>query len=541
MNAMNGSSALEGTTEAPEGSGAREGSAAPDDAEARSESEAPPSLAPASRQPIGAHVLLSLIVLGLGALAKTSDDLSDTGSSVAFPALCLLILTYALLEVLLVRSAQRELWLLNPAVQSALFLHFLPTASALLLPFLPDELMTGSFDPSADQWAIRYEWLNLIGAVALWTGYWSGAANVVARALARSTTLDRWLRPELALRLGVALVLVLISSGLRLLAIRLGLYGYSASPEKRELAEAYSQYLGMAGELGKVTLVAVSLAAFLGKLSKWPMLLLLVMETGFGILSGFKTAVILPTIIVGMCAYAVRGRLPVLLLPSIVIGLFSAYAIIQPFRAARYKEFEFDGTSLFSIVDTFAASRDSVYVSDADGPVAATTASFFARATDVTSAANGIEFAERWEVLPEGSPNFLQDIFLSPLYSVVPRALWEGKPVNDVGLWYTQVVMGEGTTSSTAMYPVTYLNFAGGVVAVVLGFLAVGVIQSAVFRGLTAHGGAAVFIVVCLVGTLGHVDSVYYSFFISLIRNVPLLFALQWLLFRGPALPGRSR
>jgi hypothetical protein len=494
----------------------------------------PDPLAPTARQPIGAHVLLSMVVLVLGALAKTSDEISDTGSVVAFPALCSLILAYALLEVLLVRRSQRELWLLNPAVQSALFLHFLPTASALLLPLLPDEPLTLAFDPSGDQWAIRYEWLNLIGAVALWTGYWSGAANVVARALARSSTLERWIRPQLTLRIGVALVLVLISSGIRLLAIRLGLYGYSASPEKRELAEAYSQYLAMAGELGKVTLVAVSMATFLGKLSKWPMLLLLVMETGFGILSGFKAAVILPTIIVGMCAYAVRGRLPVLLLPSIVIGLFSAYAIIQPFRAARYKELEFDGTSVSSIVDTFAASRDSAYESDADGPVAATTASIFGRATDVTSAANGIEFAERWDVLPEGSPNFLEDIFLSPFYSIIPRALWEGKPVNDVGLWYTQVVMGEGTTSSTAMYPVTYLNFAGGALAVVLGFLTVGVIQSAVFRGIAAHGGAAVFVVTCLLGSLGHVDSVFYSFFISLIRNVPFLFALQWALFRGP-------
>jgi hypothetical protein len=509
-------------------------SSAYQDAADASEAAAPESLVPSSRHPIGAHVLLSLVVLGLGALAKTSDELSDTGSSVAFPVLCLLLLAYAVIEVVLVRRTQRELWLINPAVQSALFLHFLPTASALLLPILPDELMTSGFDPSADQWAIRYEWLNLVGAVALWTGYWSGAANVVARALAQSATLERWIRPQIALRLGVAVVLVLISSGFRLLAIRLGLYGYAASPDKRELAEAYSQYLSMAGELGKVTLVAFSLATFLGKLSKWPMLVLLVMETGFGILSGFKSAVVLPIIIVGMCAYAVRGRVPMLLLPSIVIGLFSAYAIIQPFRAARYREFEFDGTSLFSIVDTFAASRDSVYETDADGPVASTTANFFVRASDVTSAAEGIEFAERWDVLPEGSPHFLEDIFLSPLYSVIPRALWEGKPVNDVGLWYTQVVMGEGTTSSTAMYPVTYLNFAGGVVAVIFGFLAVGIIQSAVFRGIAAHGGAAVFIVVCLVGSLGHVDSVYYSFFIALIRNVPILFALQWALFRGP-------
>src|SRR5690606_2285570 len=174
---------------------------------------------------------------------------------------------------------------------------------------------------------------------------------------------------------------------------------------------------------------------------------------------------------------------------------------IQPFRAARYEEFEFDETSVTSIIDTFIASRDPVYASaDPDGPVVRTTASLFVRMSDVTTAANGIEFAERWDVLPDGSPDFLEDILLSPLYSVIPRLVWTNKPVNDVGGWYTQVVMGQPSASSTTMYPVTYLNFAGGVVAVVLGFLVVGVLQSAVFRGVAAHGGAGVFLTVCLVG-----------------------------------------
>lgn len=488
-----------------------------------------------TRQPFGAHAAMSLCVLAAGAFVKTSDELSDTGVGFAFPALCLLILGYAALQVALVRRYQPTLWLVNPAVQSALILHLLPTLSAVLLPLLPEELQRGApLDTFTDQWAIRYEWLNLVGAVALWTGYWSGIANLIARALGTSRLLRQLIRPSLRLKLGVALTLVLLSSGFRLLTIRLGLYGYSASPERLELAETYNQYLAMAGDVGKVVLVAVSLATFRGELRKWPMLVLLVGETVFGILSGFKSAVILPSVIVGLCAHTVRGRVPAILLPSMVLGLFAAYAVIQPFREARFRELDFDETSLSSIVDTFVASRDSAYQSaDPDGPVAITTASFFVRVSDVVTAANGIEFAERWQVLPEGSPAFLKDILLSPIYSVIPRLLWEGKPINDVGLWYTQVVMGQPTTSSTAMYPVTYLNFAGGIAAVIVGFLVVGVIQCALFRGLSAHAGAGVFIAICLIGSLGHIDSVYYSFFISLIRNVPLLFGLQWLLFRG--------
>jgi hypothetical protein len=502
--------------------------------------ELPDAPAFETRKPFGIHIALSLCVVALGAVAKVADEMSDTGSPVAFPALCLLVLVYSLLQVSLVRRYQRELWLLNPAVQVGFFLQFLPTGSAVILPLLPDDLQMGGADLSLDPWAIRYEWLNLLAAVSLWTGYWCGLANPVARALAESRTLSRCVRSGLVLNLGVALGLALVSSGFRLLTIRLGLYGYTSSPEKRELAEAYNQYLGMAGEMGKVVLVAVSLSTFHNQLRKWPMLLLLALETTFGVLSGFKSAVVMPTLIVGLCAYTVRGRLPSLLIPAVVLGIFMAYAVIEPFRVARYRELDFDSTSLSSILDTFAASRDSVYErADGERPVASTTASFFVRASDVASAANGIEFAERWEVLPEGSPDFLEDILLSPLYSLIPRAVWENKPLNDVGVWYTQVVMGEGTTSSTAMYPVTYLNFAGGALAVMLGFGVVGLLQSALFRGISAHGGAALFIAVCLVGTLGHIDSVYYSFFISLIRNVPLLFLLGWLMFRH-AEPGAA-
>jgi hypothetical protein len=493
---------------------------------------------PHAPRPLAAHCAASLAVLALGGFVKARDDASDTGVAYTFSVLCGLILGYVALELLLVRRRQ-ERWLINPAVQCGIFVHLLPTGSALLLPLLPGEVWGGSLEMYSDPWAVRYEWLNLVAAVALWTGYWSGAAAAVARALGRSALLGRCLRPGVSLRVGVALLLALVASGIRLVAIRLGLYGYAASAELRELAEAYSQYLAIAGELGKVTLVAVSLAAFAGTASRWPLLVLLVIETGFGILSGFKSAVILPALIVGMCAYTARGRIPLLIAPVLAIGLFGAYAIIQPFRAARFRELDFDGTSVRSIVETFEASRDPVYdPNDPDGPVVSTTASLFARLSDVGPAAKGIEFAERWQVLPEGSPNFLVDIFLSPLYSFVPRVLWPSKPVNDVGLWYTQVVMGEATTSSTAMYPVTYLNFAGGLTAVVLGFFVVGAIQALLFHGLVVHGGAASFVIVCLLGSIGTIDSVFYAFFISLLRNLPLLMLLQWLLFRAEVAGG---
>src|SRR3546814_15261390 len=76
-----------------------------------------------------------------------------------------------------------------------------------------------------------------------------------------------------------------------------------------------------------------------------------------------------------------------------------------------------------------------------------------------------------------GSPTFLTNIALSPAYAFIPRVIWKEKPSGDLGLWYTHVVMGLGSYSSTAMGPVTYLYFAGGALAVFVGFMGFGILQ----------------------------------------------------------------
>lgn len=490
-------------------------------------------------RPFGLHLILSAVWLGLGTLLKTNDEMSETGFPLAFPLLCLLVVTYAVLQLALTRRYQRQQWILNPTVQSALFVHVLPTASVLVLTTLPYELQESvGLISLARHWAARYEWLNLIGAVALWTGYWSGVANWLAKVIASSRSLQWVLRPGLALNRGVALTMMAIACGFRLLAVALGVYGYSASYETLIAAGAYTEYLSMASSLGRVALVAASLYYFESRNGLLLVLFLWCLETAFGVLSGFKSAVILPTIIVGLCYYAERSRIPRWLLPATLAGIFFAYASIEPFRAARNEEYNFDGTSLFSIVDTFSISRDVAYErTPTEGTFASTAVRFLSRTSDVGSAAPGIEYAAKTDILPEGSPDFLKNIFLAPFYSFIPRLLWKGKPINDLGLWYTRAVIGSGTMSSTAMYPVTYLNFAGGALAVFLGFLVVGVIQSALFRGVLSHGGAAVFVTVCTLGFLGHIGSDYYSFFISVLRYVPLMVLLQWLLF----LPASNR
>ena len=145
----------------------------------------------------------------------------------------------------------------------------------------------------------------------------------------------------------------------------------------------------------------------------------------------------------------------------------------------------------------------------------------------------GIEFADT-RPLPAGSPAFLQDIFLAPLYALVPRALWESKEGARHGLWYQNEVIGiEGDTTSVGMSPFTYLYFAGGALAVALGFLAVGITQRVWAERFLAPGTAgAAILFFAGVRMLAIPDSVFYAVIVDLIRSVPAALALQYVIFR---------
>ncbi|UXI66388.1 hypothetical protein [Tahibacter amnicola] len=485
-----------------------------------------------SQHPGVVHVLLTLPVISVGTFLAFGWSSENSAVGFRLYGLVGLLIAYGLAQIVLVRASGLTHWALNPSVQFALLGNLLPATAFILLSMWPDDLQRQvRFDPTPDIYRIQYEWLNLIGASALWTGHWSGTSRWLAEVLARTPVLARASQtvPQLR-RSGLAAVLALVV-GARLLAISLGLYGYSSSYEQAIAASAYNQYLALADDLGIIVLVAVSLTYFSGRCSVWLLIAVWATEELFGFMSGFKSAVVAPVVVVGMAYYVQRNRLPLWLLPVSLTALLLAYMVIEPFREYRNRESSFEGTSVTAIVNAFSAGGKS---SNLDNNLTQTATNFLNRVQDVTTAAAGIEYAAKTDILPAGSPQFLADIFYSPLYSFVPRAIWQGKPINDLGVWYTQVVLGMNSLSSTGMSPVTYLNFAGGAWAVALGFLVVGLFQSAIFRALLLSGGAASFLIVGLTGALGHVDSVFYAFFIAIARYVPLLLVMRFVLFRSP-------
>lgn len=448
-----------------------------------------------------------------------------------------LLVGYLLIEMQRVRRLHSTRWLLNPAVMCSVLTFILGFGLTNFLYFLPGEqLARVGVQPVVTYWMVNLLALVLLGAIAMWLAYWSPFAAKLGRKFQRSHFLDRLLRKDWNFRPDMMVFLVAISLASRLIAIRLGVYGYSSDAGRLSELGGITQYLSMTQGLGQLALVVVALRYFspTGRtvhvaLWFWG---LLGYEMVFGFLSGFKSQVAMPIVIAGVCMYLRQGRLPWRWVVFVPVAISMAYAVIEPFRAARYQDKAFEGTSLTYIAKTMKEAYSGGGASRQEGGPG-TTLSFLARSNYLQIGSLGIEYADSRH-LPDSAPNFLLNIFLSPIYAVLPRGLFEFKPLSNLGTWYRIEVMGIiGGNTSIAMGPFTYLYFAGGLVAVALGFFFIGIIQRVVTDVFLASpkAGAAIPFLILLPG-LVIIDSSYYSIIINLVRYFPIALLLQRMIYR---------
>ena len=478
---------------------------------------------------------LRVLALCLALLVPAMLTMDLITNSQGLAAYTSLLLGYLYGEAKYLRARAPHLFWINPVVLASIFTFVMAFGVTNLLYFLPEAAVAlVGLHPNATPWMNQLMLLVVLGAISMWIGYSSSIGRSMGQLLQRSRVLRKWMLPSLRINKPALYACLVVSFVAKLLAIKLGVYGYSSTYDQLIAGASYTQYFAMADSLGKLALAGAALQCFASPRSPFSdrrlLWLVLGYEVAFGFLSGFKSAVVMPFIIVGIVYYSQRNRFPRWLIPAVVVGLMAAYAVIEPFRAARNEDAGFVGTSLGSIVSTMT-SAGSANAGDG-GAQESTALSIFARSNMTYIASLGVEYAAAHNELPADSPEFLVDIILAPAHALIPRFLWESKSLQDNGLWYTNQVMGLDLLSSTAMTPFTYLNFAWGPLAVILGFLVVGIFQRGLFDGLRHFGGGGLIVLFGLLGTLVNIDTAFNSFFISIIRFLPILVVMQYALLR---------
>ncbi|MBT6046582.1 MAG: hypothetical protein HOG49_07155 [Candidatus Scalindua sp.] len=453
----------------------------------------------------------------------------------------LLLLSYISVEIRNLWARDRYIFWINPVVLASILTFVLSFGVTNILYFLPENMLSlVGLSPIITVWMNQLMLLVILAAVSMWVGYASGLGRGLGSKLQRSRVLRKWVSPSFRVNKLALYIFLAISLIAKLWGIKLGVYGYSSTYDQLMVVASYTQYFYLAGLLGKLALVSAALQCFAASrhqrssfVDKQVLWLVLGYEVAFGFLSGFKSAIVMPFIIVGLVYYSQHNRFPRWLIPTILAGLMTAYAVIEPFRvASNDKDSGFVGTSFSSIVSTMM-SFSSVNVDD-DVERASKVLQISTRMNMTYIGSLGIEYAANHSELPASSPKFLGDIILAPVHALIPRLLWPSKSLQNIGLWYTNQVRGFDFKSSTAMSPFTYLNFAGGPLAVILGFFMVGVLQRGLFDGLRHFGGGGLIIFFGLLGTLANIDSAFNGVFITLIRFFPLLVFAQYVLLQRP-------
>jgi hypothetical protein len=477
-------------------------------------------------------LIAALAAGSAGGVLAVLSSAGMVGQRAVFSSLTLLLLIYLGIEIARVRRVQPERWLLNPAVVASFLTFCVSFGLGNVLFFLPAEtIRVVGLVPDVTPAMVKLMWLVLLGAIAMWTGYWLPAASRPG-STAMQRAVSRWFSVSNKPRKLALPVLVGISFAVRLLQIKLGVFGYSSNNARLIEMGSVTQYLTMGASLGTVALVVASLGNFSGQpnpgMRVW-FICVLLLEVAFGLLSGFKSQVAMPFVIVGACKYLQSGKLPKVWLVWFFAALMVGYAVIEPFRAEKNYS-DFYGTSTAGIIDLFIVSLSNNVAVDNSTPM---WVALSARSSSSYVASLGVAYRDENHELPQGSPDFLVNIALAPAYAYIPRLLMD-KPLGDLGLWYTHVVVGYyDSESSTAMSPMTYLYFAGGPVAIFIGFLCFGLVQKALVLLIRPTlGSARALVYLSILPTVTSIDSAVDGVVVIMCRMIPLLFLLQYFIYQ---------
>lgn len=478
------------------------------------------------------HTLLSMAALLAGMISFFAAGWEGFDNFRTFWVLAVTVLAYSVAQSWLVYRKERWMIYLNPTIHTALIGNFLLFVVGGSVFILPPEF--GGFQGKVTSWMVLWMLLYLSGSVALWTGYWSGLAMGLSRTLRRSPLLHRVIRREF--RVNSVLLWMFFGIGVAslLVQITLGIFGYSRDSVAALASVGIQQYLGLGSALVPFTLLVLALQFFSGGSGgRKPVVMLvivLVFSVFSGFLSGFKSQVVMPILIVGLAYYVVHQRLAKWVLPIGLVLLFSAYSVIEPFRLARNDDSNFQSQSFFYIYESMFSPNDPYrehHAIDSAGKIA-----HFVNAQFVIPIwSEGLRYFSENEGLPEGSPDFLRNILIAPLLAVVPRVVWPDKPQSLEGNWFYVKVLGHSGSTSVSISGVTSLYFAGGWFAVLTGFFFLGVLQRALFRGLLAYGAGGLLIFLGMFSGLRGFN-LYHALLVDLIRTIPMLIVLQYFLLR---------
>lgn len=446
---------------------------------------------------------------------------------------------HSVLEIWMCGRAGRPRWLVAPPVLTTGIVFLLNLGPTNLL-FLRDSLRVPFFDQyglTSFLWPSYSLFVAVIALVALWTGFDAGSSVTSFVANSRQyQSVKRYFRDTFAFNNALLAGIVGLSIIARILLILSGGYGYTQ--QLTDSVARYSRYLRLAGNLGLVALMVTSFRYFLSDDNSFRNALIVgvivAVEIIFGFMSGFKSSVVTPLILLGAVYYIVYEKFPIRYLIYSAIAIFIAYSVIEPFRtlykSGKFGEMDSPTQIINALVSTVSerSNEPDPYTVQPDQPVYTQ----FALRTNMTVQCSvALRVASTGTVDHKGR-EFRRYIALSPVYAYVPRAVWPGKPSLNPGGWFVSRVLDYEGDYNIGFTAIGFLYIAGGIVGVILGFMVVGIVQRFWYDIFFMLGAGGLVVYLGTIVSLVRLKSSLHGLPVHLLRAVPLMIILQYFLLK---------
>lgn len=393
--------------------------------------------------------------------------------------------------------------------------------------------------------------LAIIASIGLWIGkdcsiskyfFSENFLQLLDKVLPKTNKLRNW-----------ALIVILVVSILaKVVQENLGLFGYCSTYDSIMAGRNYSYYFAIFSNFGKLGIIISALSYFHGYKDRRYLLWILIFwlsETTFGVVSGFKTNILAPTLIYFLCYFLSSKNISV---KSILIAGFTMvamYSIALPF-VDQYRENVImsrninEGTcssigSTISVAENINEPHHQSFLGESRAPKylysthdGSQVGKLLARFNYSFIGSYGLIYSD--EKIGKLPNNILSDIVLSPIHAWIPRFIWQSKPISNLGIFYNQKILGAKTNSSTGMGPITYLYMGGGVTLVFLGFLIIGMSQQAFFSLIFIEEkiiGKIIFLM--LLTNFAFIESAVNSYVLDFFRLIPMWILITHIFYKN--------
>lgn len=335
------------------------------------------------------------------------------------------------------------------------FLAYLLTTAATVVDPEIQSRFAGYFSAFQDDMSAALIMVG-VSAFCMWRGHYLGAG--LGRKLGWRMQSWSGLRHELVPRLPAVFSIQALYILVVVYAIAVGIFGFSSTPEARAANIALLDVISTVFAAGALSFLLIMCHLFRKHDSGEPASLLLaicvgltILQVVIGAISGFKSQVVMPFVIIVMAQFLVRHRISLAYLSGGIFALFIAYQVIEPYRIYIMENDLRGQSDAGSMVENLQKSyeqRDIHYRSDQTVisqivqrfDLAAMTALGLATFDkNVDAALKGREMAET--------------LYLAPILAFTPRALWQDKPTYQTGVWFNRYLGFWESDTSVAMGP----------------------------------------------------------------------------------------